>query len=135
MDRGADGGLEIPAFAYPFYATDEPIRNAVIGAGYRQARSGAQGTYYGSLDSVDWFAVDCHEILRTGEIVGKRAWLGCWHLLTFRGIGDDQDGWEPVSETEFAAQMTELAKLRDSGASGVVTFKDGADRLRRHGGT
>jgi hypothetical protein len=32
---------------------------------------------------------------------------------------------------EFARQMAELAKHRDSGAVEVVTFKDGADRLRQ----
>jgi hypothetical protein len=68
--------------------------------------------------------------MRTGEIVSTWVEPGCWHVLTFHGIGGDQDGWEPVTETEFAGQMTELAGLRDSGAVEVVTFKDGADRLR-----
>ena len=54
----------------------------------------------------------------------------CWYVLTFHGIGSEQDGWEPITVAEFAKQMAELAKLRDSSAAEVVTFKDGADRLR-----
>ena len=38
---------------------------------------------------------------------------------------------EPITLEEFGTQMAELAKHRDSGAVEVVTFKDGADRLRR----
>jgi hypothetical protein len=55
-------------------------------------------------------------------------WL---HILTFHGIGDDQDGWAPVSETEFDHQMAQLAKLRDSGGAEILTFNAGANRLRK----
>jgi hypothetical protein len=47
----------------------------------------------------------------------------------FHGIGDD--GWSSIPEAEFARQMAELAKHRDSDDVDVVTFKDGADRLRQ----
>ncbi len=122
--------MEIPSFAYPFYRTIQHLKEPTIKAGYRQARTGAQRSYYPSPYSVDWFAVDCRQIKRTGEIVSEWVKPGCWHVVTFHGIGGDQDGWEPVTETEFEKQMAELAKLRDSGAVEVVTFKDGADRLR-----
>jgi peptidoglycan/xylan/chitin deacetylase (PgdA/CDA1 family) len=122
---------EIPSFAYPFYGTIQQLKQPAIDAGYQQARTGTQRSHYGSTDSVDWFAVDCREIKRTGESVSEWVKPGSWHVLTFHGIGDDQDGWQPVTEPEFARQMTELAKLRDSGTVEVVTFKDGAARLRR----
>jgi peptidoglycan/xylan/chitin deacetylase (PgdA/CDA1 family) len=122
---------EIPSFCYPFYWTIQHLKQPVMKAGYRQARTGPQQSYYASPDSVDWFAVDCRQIMRTGVIVSTWVKPGCWHVLTFHGSGGDQDGWEPVTETEFARQMAELAELRESGAVEVVTFKDGADRLRR----
>lgn len=52
-------------------------------------------------------------------------------MLTFHGIGGEQDGWAPIKVTEFGRQMAELATLRDSGAVEVATFKDGAERLRQ----
>jgi hypothetical protein len=53
-------------------------------------------------------------------------------VLTFHGIGDEQDGWEPIPEFEFGRQMADLARLRDSGAVKVLTFKDAGERIRRN---
>jgi peptidoglycan/xylan/chitin deacetylase (PgdA/CDA1 family) len=125
------GAVEIPSFAYPFYTNNGAIKNAVIHAGYKQARTGPSGFYYASPDSVDWFAVDSRQIARTGEIVNTWVNPGCWYVLTFHGIGDEREGWEPITVAEFIRQMAELAKLRDSGDVEVVTFKEGADRLRQ----
>jgi peptidoglycan/xylan/chitin deacetylase (PgdA/CDA1 family) len=124
------GGMEIPSFAYPFYAIDQTIWNSVINAGYQQARTGPHQSYYASPSSVDWFAVDCRQIMPTGDVVSTWVKPACWHVLTFHGIGGAQDGWEPITVGEFTRQMAELAKLRDSGAVEIVTFKDGADRMR-----
>lgn len=122
-------GVEIPSYCYPFYYVTKPIKDAVIDAGYRQARWGQRNSYYPLQSSLDWFGVDCHQISKN-ENVGRWIRSGCWHVLTYHGIGDEQDGWEPISVAEFTRQMAELAKHRDSGAVEVVTFKDGADRLR-----
>jgi peptidoglycan/xylan/chitin deacetylase (PgdA/CDA1 family) len=122
-------GVEIPSYCYPFYHLTEPIKNAVINAGYKQARWGTRDSYI-PRGSSDWFAVDCHQI-SNNEDVGRWVRPGCWHVLTFHGIGGEQDGWEPIPVVEFARQMSELAKLRDSGAVEVVTFNAGADRLRQ----
>jgi hypothetical protein len=123
------GGMEIPSFAYPFYIINPPIKNAVINAGYKQARSGGSHSFIPRGFS-DWFAVDCRTISHNENAEG---WLrpDCWHVLTFHGVGTDQDGWAPITGVEFARQMAELAKLRDSGAVEVVTFKDGAHCLRQ----
>jgi peptidoglycan/xylan/chitin deacetylase (PgdA/CDA1 family) len=123
--------IEIPSFCYPFYGTIQHLKQPAAKTGYRQARTGSKNSHYSSEDLIDWLAVDCRQIMQTGEVVSTWVRPGCWHVLTFHGIGGDQDGWEPVSEKEFARQMTELAELRDSGAVEVVTFKDGADRLRQ----
>ena len=56
---------------------------------------------------------------------------GCWHVLTFHRIGIGQDGWEPITVAEFTRQMTELARHRDSRAVEVLTFHDGATRMRK----
>lgn len=123
--------VEIPSFAYPFYCAPEPLKNAVINAGYKQARGGPLN-YRNTppQGSLEWFEVECHEISDNEDVKG---WVptDCWRVLTFHGIGTVQDGWAPITVVEFSRQMTELAKLRNSGAVEVVTFKDGADRLRR----
>lgn len=137
-------GAEINSYCYPFSYVTQRIKKAVIGAGYQQARGGVTESYYSSESQIDYFDVDSRVIGRRGRekvrghYVGKYgaedvgAWVrpGCWHLLTFHGIGTLEDGWWPIPVREFARQMAELAKLRDSGAVEVVTFKNGADRLR-----
>jgi hypothetical protein len=63
----------------------------------------------------------------------RNSWVrpSCWYILMYHGIGTDQDGCASIAVDAFAGQMAELAKLRDSGAAEVVTFKAGADRLRQ----
>ena len=39
-------GVEIPSYCYPFYHVTEPIKNAVMNAGYKQARSGLRNSLY-----------------------------------------------------------------------------------------
>jgi hypothetical protein len=63
------------------------------------------------------------------EDVGGRIRPGCWHVLTYLGIEDENDGWKPIIVAEFSRQMAGLAKYRDAGAVEIVTFKEGADRL------
>lgn len=121
--------VEVPSYCYPGHYITEPIKNAVINTGYKQARGGHGNRYYSPQDSVDWFNVDCREITKNEDVGG---WMRpcCWHVLMFHGIGTLDDGYSPIPPEEFTRQMAELAKHRDSGAVEVVTFKDGADRLR-----
>jgi len=128
-------GSEIPSFCYPFYDTMQVLKDPTINAGFRQARAGKQNSYYTSAESLDRFAVDCRQILQTGENVPAWARPGCWHVVTFHGIGGDQDGWVPITEIEFTRQMEALASLRDAGQAEVVTFNDGAERLRQRSNT
>ena len=123
--------IDVPSFCYPFYDTIQSLRAPVIAAGYQQARAGKQNSYYASPDSFDSFGVDCRQISQTGEDVGMWVRPGSWHVVTFHGIGSEQDGWEPVTELEFARLMEELARLRDSGQAEVVTFKEGAEQIRQ----
>ncbi|MGB0006044.1 MAG: polysaccharide deacetylase family protein [Candidatus Sulfotelmatobacter sp.] len=118
------------SYCYPFYHVTPPIKNAVITAGYKQARGGHANSYYAPQSSIDWFDVDCRQISMQRENVEEWVRSDSWHVLTFHGIGTEQDGWEPIAESEFARQMVELAKLRDAGAVEVVTFHGGAERLR-----
>lgn len=124
-------GLKVQSFCYPFYDTLEAFKAPVIAAGYEQARSGKQNSFYAVGESLDPFAVDCRQIAQTGE--SAEAWVrpGCWHVVTFHGIGTEHEGWEPVAEREFRELMEELAGLRDSGRVDVVTFNDGAERMRQ----
>jgi len=123
-------GGETPSYCYPFYHVTQPIKRAVTEAGFRQARGGHNAGFYSSREAVDWFEVDCRQITQN-EQVGEWAQPGRWHVLVFHGIGTWDDGWEPITAEQFAAQMRELAALRDSGAAEVVTFKNGAERLRQ----
>src|SRR5947207_89883 len=54
-------GEEVPSYCYPFYHISVPIKNAVISAGYKQARWGANNSHIHPGFS-DWFGVDCHQI-------------------------------------------------------------------------
>jgi peptidoglycan/xylan/chitin deacetylase (PgdA/CDA1 family) len=121
--------IEVSSYCYPFCRVEPPIKDAVINAAYKQARGGANATYYPLQSPVDWFNVDCR-FIRENEHVGGWMRPNCWHNLMFHGIGTFDDGWEPITVAEFARQMAELAEHRDSGAVEVVTFQDGANRLR-----
>jgi peptidoglycan/xylan/chitin deacetylase (PgdA/CDA1 family) len=138
-------GEEILSYCYPFCHITDPIKHAVISAGYKQARWGASESYYPVQNPIDSLKVDCRHISKYGveyvaghpvgvygaENVGGWLRTGCWHVLMFHGIGTVNDGWWAIPIAEFVRQMEELAKHRDSGAVEVVTFKDGADRLRQ----
>jgi peptidoglycan/xylan/chitin deacetylase (PgdA/CDA1 family) len=86
-------GLDVPSYCYPFCRVTEPIKNAVINAGYKQARAGATDlSYYSPQNSPDWFGIDCR-VITQNEDVGKWVQPGCWHILVFHGIGTLDDGW------------------------------------------
>lgn len=121
---------ETSSYCYPFYHVTQPITHAVMEAGYKQARGGHNAGFYSFHEPADWFDLDCRQIAQDEKV---SEWLrpGHWQILVFHGIGTWDDGWEPITTEQFSAQMEELAKLRDSGAVEVVTFKRGAERLRR----
>ena len=132
-------GTRVSSFCYPFYRSHAFLADAVKEAGYEQARGGGTppqyepaASYYAISDaaSLNPFNIDCRQISQTEDVGG---WLrpGYWHVLTFHAVGDDRDGWEPISVEQFATQMAQLAKSRDSGAVEVVTFAEGAARLRQ----
>ena len=132
-------GTRVSSFCYPFYRSHAFLADAVKDAGYEQARGGGTpplyepgASYYAISDAArfDWFNVDCRQISRNEDVGG---WLrpGCWHVLTFHAVGDERDGWEPITVEQFTAQIVQLAKFRDSGAVEIVTFAEGAARLRQ----
>jgi peptidoglycan/xylan/chitin deacetylase (PgdA/CDA1 family) len=142
------GVEEVPSYCYPFCHVTPPIRNAVINAGYKQGRGGANRRYSPEQRPIDLHNVDCRHVAIDNPIdvvvdgvthqVGRdgtenvNGWLQPdWYVLMFHGIGTIHDGFWPVSEPEFTRQMEELAKHRESGAVEVVTFKDGAARFRQ----
>jgi Polysaccharide deacetylase len=140
-------GVEVSSYCYPFCHFTDPIKDAVINAGYKQARWGANDSYYPLEDPVDQFKVDSRLIGETdsqrvrGHFIGTYgsedvgSWVrpGCWHVPMFHGIGTLKDGWWPIPVMEFSRQMAELARHRDSGAVEVVTFEEGARRLGHRG--
>ena len=99
-------------------------------AGYEQARGGAQATYYavGAGESFDRFNVDCRVVSSTDRV---SQWVrpGCWHILMFHGIGDQQDGWAPISVVQFTELMAELARFRDDGGVEVLPFSQAVGRI------
>jgi peptidoglycan/xylan/chitin deacetylase (PgdA/CDA1 family) len=121
----------VSSFCYPHYNSHAYLARAVRRAGYEQARGGAESSYYTipTDAKLDRFNVDSHPV-SNAENVSEWIRPGCWHVLTFHGIGDPGEGWKPVATAEFDRQMQELAALRDSGIADVVTFKDGASRVR-----
>lgn len=132
-------GTKVSSFCYPFYWSHAYLANAVKNVGYDQARGGGTPPQYGPMNSyysisdpssMDRFNIDCRQISRSEDVGG---WLqpGCWHVLTYHGIGDERDGWEPISAALFTAQVEELARRRDSGVAEVVTFAEGARQFRK----
>jgi hypothetical protein len=132
-------GVDVSSFAYPYYGSHAYLADAVKKAGYEQARGGGIPGSYGPRASFypipndgpadTLFNIDCREICQN-EVVSEWIRPGHWHVLTFHGIGGSQDGWKHIGVDQFAAQMAELARYRDSGAVEIVTFKEGAHRLR-----
>ncbi|HTR22533.1 MAG TPA: polysaccharide deacetylase family protein [Terriglobales bacterium] len=123
---------EVTSFCYPFCHFSRSIKKAVVDAGYRQARWGANGLYYPFQKPLDRFKVDARHVGKHGtENVDDWIRADSWHVLMFHGIGTLNDGWSPIAEVEFARQMKELARYRDSGVVEVVTFKEGAQRFRQ----
>src|ERR1035438_1943827 len=129
-------GTKVSSFCYPFYRSHAYLANAVRNSGYEQARGGGtppsygpRASYYSALPESmsDRFNIDCRQISRNENVGG---WIqpGRWHVLTFHGIGDEKDGWEPITVEQFATQIGELARLRDSNVVEVVTFKRSEER-------
>ena len=130
-------GTKVSSFCYPFYRSHAYLANAVKDAGYGQARGGGttpsyrpQASHYAinHNNALDRLNVDCREVSRNEKVSG---WIrpGHWHVLTYHGIGNEKDGWMPITVDQFSTQMAELAKFRDSNAVEVVTFKSGAERV------
>jgi len=129
-------GSEVSSFCYPFYRSHLYLAKAVQSAGYKQARGGGsppgyvpRASYYAisERDGLDLLNVDCRQI-SSNENVAEWIRPGCWHVLTFHGIGDAKDGWEPITVGQFTKQIEELARHRDANSVEVVTFKEGAKR-------
>ena len=127
-------GIPIPSYCYPFGDANNANVEAVRTAGYQQARSfkGRGGDYYDPEKPPETLLdLDCREVLN-GENVANWIRSGHWHIVGLHGIGEEpHSGWHPISTAEFARQMSELAKVRDSGKVEVVTFNEGAERLRQ----
>jgi len=127
--------MEIPSFCYPFCKKGGGLKNAVVAAGYKQARAGANRGYYRVGSPLDYFDIDCRLAGQFGRREDVTSWK-ChgdqWHVLTFHGIGPttDTDGWLSISSEEFAREMSELAVYRDAGELEVWTFADAADHMR-----
>ena len=141
-------GEKVESYCYPFFHFTDAIRHAVISAGYKQARWGARRSYSPEVGEPDLYKVDCRlvavdnpetvQVDGVAHSVGRNdsenveGWLQPdWYVLTFHGIGTIHDGWWPISSAEFQRQMEELAKYQDSGHVQIVTFKEGAERLRQ----
>ncbi len=125
---------KVTSFCYPYYRSHEYLADAVKNAGYEQARGGGTPPVYvprashyviPSDPGYDRFNLDCRQT-SGNEQVSEWVRPGRWHILTFHGIGNQQDGWEPIGKDRFAALMAELAKYRDAGIVEILTFKDAA---------
>jgi peptidoglycan/xylan/chitin deacetylase (PgdA/CDA1 family) len=123
---------KVTSFCYPYYSSHAYLADAVKHAGYEQARGGAQASYYPVRGArpYDRFNIDCRQVKPNNKVA---EWMqaGSWHVLTFHGIGDQRDGWEPIGVGQFAGLMAELARYRDDGAVEVLPFNLAAARLQQ----
>lgn len=127
-----EGWLEtkVTSFCYPFYSSHAYLADVVKNAGYEQARGGPPASYYAVRGDrcFDRFNVGCRQISADDKV---SEWVrpGCWHVLTFHAVGDQRDGWAPISVGQFATLMAELARYRDEGAVEILNFRCGVARL------
>lgn len=123
-------GIKVTSFCYPYYSSHAYLADAVKHAGYEQARGGARACSYPVHDAqtYDRFNIDCRQV-RPNDKVAEWVHAGSWQVLTFHGIGDQRDGWEPISVGRFTGLMSELARYRDEGAVEVLPFNLAAARL------
>ena len=124
-------GTKITSFSYPYYSSHTYLADAVKNAGYEQARGGCRASCYDIrvAQSFDKFNVDCREVSPDDK---PSEWLrrGCWHILTFHAVGDQRDGWAPISVAQFDRLIAEIAKYRDDGMVEVLPFKQAVLRLQ-----
>jgi peptidoglycan/xylan/chitin deacetylase (PgdA/CDA1 family) len=122
-------GTKVTSFCYPYYSSHTYLADSVKSAGYEQARGGARASYYTGADrSFDRFNVDCRQV-SPNDKVSEWVQPGCWHVLTFHAIGDQRDGWAPISVGQFATLMVELARYREDGAVEILPFNCAVTRL------
>lgn len=130
-------GTEVYSFCYPFYRSHSYLHRAAKGSAYRQARGGGTlpdyvpGARYYSTDKpgkIDRFNVDCRQVSANDAATD---WIrpGCWHVLTFHGIGGHKDGWEPVPVAKLESAFDRLNASRQSGEVELLTFNDAVQRL------
>ena len=122
-------GTKITSFCYPYCNSHAYLAEAVKSAGYEQARGGAQSSYYAvNQRSFDKFNLDCRRVSNRASVA---EWVrpGYCHILMFHAIGNQRDGWSPISERTFAMLIAELARYRDEGAAEILTFGRAAARL------
>jgi peptidoglycan/xylan/chitin deacetylase (PgdA/CDA1 family) len=123
-------GTKITSFCYPYCSSHSYLADAVKNAGYQQARAGDRGSYYPvhAAQSCDRFNVDSR-LVQPNENVSEWLRPGHWHVLMFHAIGDQRDGWAPISVGQFSALMAELAKYRDGGTVEILPFGCAVERL------
>jgi peptidoglycan/xylan/chitin deacetylase (PgdA/CDA1 family) len=125
-------GSTVNSFCYPFYRSHSYLSSAVRQSAYRQARGGGTSPtyipgarYYSRFEAnkIDRFNVDCRQVSASDN---ASEWIrpGCWHVLTFHGIGDERDGWAPISVTKFASLLEEVTVWQGRGEAKVLTFND-----------
>jgi peptidoglycan/xylan/chitin deacetylase (PgdA/CDA1 family) len=128
---------EVKSFCYPFYRSHLTLCSAVKHSDYRQARGGGTppkyepgASYYPTIrrSGLDRFNVDCRQI-SAGEDVSKWVRPGCWHVLTFHGIGDERDGWEAITLENFAHLLEDVTLCQQRGEAEVLTFNDAVQRI------
>jgi len=130
-------GNKVNSFCYPFYRSHTYLSRMVRLSSYRQARGGGTSPKYvpgarfyptASTTKIDRFNVDCRQVSPRDD---PRNWVrpGHWHVLTFHGIGDQKDGWEPVSITKFTSFLEELAIYQERGQANLLTFGDAVQRI------
>jgi peptidoglycan/xylan/chitin deacetylase (PgdA/CDA1 family) len=118
---------KVTSFCYPYYSSHNYLGDAVKAAGYE----GAKASYYDIHGgrSFDRFNIDCRQV-SAEETASKWVQPGCWQTVTFHAIGNERDGWGPISEGRFSKLIAELAGYRDQGMLEILPFRSAVARLQ-----
>lgn len=124
-------GCDVSSFCYPYTDCPDHLRNAVIAAGYKQARAGRSARADKIVTKAcDLFRVPCYHV--NGGVIERgdhHAWLddavrrGGVTVLLLHSVGED-GGWDDVSVEAFAQLLDDLSGFD------VKTFHDAMEAVR-----
>lgn len=134
-------GQPVTSFCYPYTDAPQILQDAVIAAGYKQARGGRvarKDKYILPSDGVNLYNLPCYHVNEgcfshneTFAWVDAALERGAWLNLMFHGVGPDGAQWDNVEMHTFNNLLIFLQDRKKKGLW-VAPFGTVAENLRQH---